>query len=68
MPSPKEAEMHSTIAQEPQRGMPVQVRLQQKLLEAIENWRREQESIPSRPEAIRRLLQQSLATKTPVRS
>jgi hypothetical protein len=40
--------------------MPVQVRLHQNLLEAIENWRREQESIPSRPEAIRRLLQQRL--------
>jgi metal-responsive CopG/Arc/MetJ family transcriptional regulator len=53
--------MHSAIAQESQRGTPVQVRLHQKLLEAIENWRREQESIPSRPEAIRRLLQQSLA-------
>jgi hypothetical protein len=60
--------MQTTIAHEPQRGTPVQVRLQQKLLEAIENWRRGQASIPSRPEAIRRLLQQSLATKPPVQS
>jgi hypothetical protein len=60
--------MHTTITHEPQRGTPVQVRLHQKLLQAIENWRRGQESIPSRPEAIRRLLQESLATKRPVQS
>jgi metal-responsive CopG/Arc/MetJ family transcriptional regulator len=63
-----EANMHSIIAQESQHGTPVQVRLHQKLLEAIENWRRGQASIPSRPEAIRRLLQQSLAPKTPAQS
>jgi hypothetical protein len=56
--------MHTTVAHEPQHGTPVQVRLHQKLLEAIEDWRRNQQSIPSRPEAIRRLLQQSLTPKT----
>jgi len=43
-----------------QRGTPVQVRLQKNLLDALEGWRREQETIPSRPEAIRRLLCKSL--------
>lgn len=51
---------HTPVIHEPQHGTPVQVRLHQKLLEAIEDWRRNQQSIPSRPEAIRRLLQQSL--------
>jgi hypothetical protein len=59
-----EVSMHSTIAQDPQHGTPVQVRLHKKLLDAIESWRREQESIPSRPEAIRRLLHQCLFTET----
>jgi hypothetical protein len=58
-----EANMHDTI-DETQHGKPIQVRLREELLSALENWRREQASIPSRPEAIRRLLQQSLAPKT----
>ena len=45
-----------------QRVTPVQVRLSVTLFEAIENWRRGQGHIPSRPEAIRRLLQKSLPT------
>jgi metal-responsive CopG/Arc/MetJ family transcriptional regulator len=50
--------MPSTIT--PGRAKPVQVRLRKNLLEAIESWRREQESIPSRPEAIRELVRKSL--------
>jgi metal-responsive CopG/Arc/MetJ family transcriptional regulator len=59
-----EAKMQTATIPEQQRGTPVQVRLHQKLLQAIEK-RRGQESIPSRPEAIRRLLQRSLATPPP---
>ena len=44
-----------------QHGTPVQVRLQKSLFDAIEGWRRQQETIPSRPEAIRRLLRQAVA-------
>jgi hypothetical protein len=43
-----------------QHGTPVQVRLKKCLFDAIETWRRKQETIPSRPEAIRRLLCRSL--------
>jgi metal-responsive CopG/Arc/MetJ family transcriptional regulator len=43
-----------------QHGTPVQVRLQKNLFDALEGWRRKQETIPSRPEAIRRLLCKSL--------
>jgi metal-responsive CopG/Arc/MetJ family transcriptional regulator len=43
-----------------QHGTPVQVRLQKTLFDAIESWRRRQEIIPSRPEAIRRLLNRLL--------
>jgi hypothetical protein len=45
-----------------QRATPVQVRLSSTLFEAVENWRRGQGQIPSRPEAIRRLVQKSLPT------
>jgi hypothetical protein len=58
-----EANMHSTI-DETRHGTPIQVRLREELLSALEDWRRSQQSIPSRPEAIRRLLQQSLAPET----
>jgi hypothetical protein len=54
-----EANMNSTI-EETRHGTPIQVRLREELLSALEDWRRNQQSIPSRPEAIRRLLQQSL--------
>jgi hypothetical protein len=53
--------MHTTNSAQ-QHGTPVQVRLHKGLLEAIERWRRDQESIPSRPEAIRQLLRRSLST------
>lgn len=39
---------------------PVQIRFPSELLSSIENWRREQLDIPTRPEAIRRLLGQAL--------
>jgi hypothetical protein len=41
-------------------GAPVQVRLKKHLFEAVEAWRRRQETIPSRPEAIRQLLERRL--------
>jgi metal-responsive CopG/Arc/MetJ family transcriptional regulator len=51
-----------TIGNSPfQHGMPVQVRLHKNLFDALEGWRRKQETIPSRPQAIRELLRQSLA-------
>jgi hypothetical protein len=37
-------------------GTPVQVRLQRKLLDMVDDWRRTQDDIPTRGEAIRRLL------------
>ena len=42
-------------------GTPVQVRLKKGLFNAIETWRRKQETIPSRPDAIRQLAQLGLA-------
>lgn len=42
------------------RGLPVQVRLHNDLLTVIDDWRREQSDLPSRPESIRRLLGQTL--------
>jgi hypothetical protein len=38
----------------------VQVRMRQPLLEAIENWRRAQPTIPSRSMALRELLERGL--------
>jgi hypothetical protein len=48
-----------------QHGTPVQVRLQKDLFNAIEGWRRKQETIPSRPEAIRRLLSKLFVENVP---
>lgn len=39
-----------------------EMRLDPKLLERIDGWRREQSDIPSRAEAIRRLVELALAT------
>jgi metal-responsive CopG/Arc/MetJ family transcriptional regulator len=39
----------------------IHVRLQNELLRAIEDFRRSEVDIPTRPEAIRRLLQQAIA-------
>ena len=51
-----------------QHGTPVQVRLQKNLFDALEGWRRKQETIPSRPEAIRRLLWGSLSESAALES
>jgi hypothetical protein len=52
--------MQRATSQCSQHATPVQVRLSATLFDAIENWRRGQGHIPSRPEAIRRLLLKSL--------
>jgi hypothetical protein len=52
--------MHAIESSRSEHGTPVQVRLQKSLFEAIESWRRKQKTIPSRPEAIRRLLSRLL--------
>jgi hypothetical protein len=39
------------------------MRWQAGLLEAIDEWRRKQDDLPSRPEAIRRLVMQALKRK-----
>lgn len=39
----------------------VNVRLKRNFLEKLDNWRRNQADLPSRPEAIRRLLEKALA-------
>jgi hypothetical protein len=57
--------MHTIENNSLQHGTPVQVRLQKTLFDAIESWRRMQEVIPSRPEAIRRLLSRLLVENTP---
>jgi len=40
---------------------PVMVRLSAAQLKAVDDWRRKQEDLPGRPEAIRRLVENSLA-------
>jgi hypothetical protein len=42
-------------------GTPIQVRTQPDQLAAIDDWRRKQPDLPSRAEAIRRLVEQALA-------
>jgi hypothetical protein len=42
-------------------NLAIQVRLQHDLVSAIEGFRRSEPDIPTRPEAIRRLLQRALA-------
>jgi hypothetical protein len=39
---------------------PVTVRMERQQLVALDNWRREQTDLPSRPEAIRRLIEVGL--------
>lgn len=43
-------------------GTPVQVRLQDSIRDAVDDWRREQPDIPGRPEAIRRLVELALSS------
>ncbi|WP_409411587.1 ribbon-helix-helix protein, CopG family [Brevundimonas sp.] len=44
---------------------PVTVRLPREQLEAIDAYRRSQDDLPSRPEAIRRLVEKGLDPQTP---
>ena len=44
-------------------GEPVFVRLQPDLSEVLDDWRRQQEDLPSRAEAIRRLVELGLKVK-----
>jgi hypothetical protein len=56
-------------AKKPKRGRPpveteaVNVRLAVTALEIIDNWRRKQDDLPGRPEAIRRLVELGLKAK-----
>jgi len=45
----------------PETGTPIQVRMQREPLDAVDEWRRKQPDLPSRAEAIRRLVEQALA-------
>jgi hypothetical protein len=46
---------------------PVTVRMERQQLVALDNWRREQTDLPSRPEAIRRLIEVGLRAGEAVR-
>ena len=45
----------------PVTGDPVLVRIQPEMAKLLDDWRRRQDDIPGRPEAIRRLVEQALA-------
>jgi metal-responsive CopG/Arc/MetJ family transcriptional regulator len=49
------------MAEYPQIG----VRVDDDLLKRLDDWRRKQEDVPSRPEAIRRLMELGLKVKQP---
>lgn len=57
----------SDSAKKPQKGRPtvdseaVNVRLERPVLTILDGWRREQPDLPTRPEAIRRLIELGLA-------
>lgn len=42
-------------------SLPVMVRLTPEQVKAVDNWRRSEDDLPGRPEAIRRLVEQALA-------
>jgi hypothetical protein len=44
-------------------GEPVMVRIQPEMAKALDDWRRKQDDLPGRPEAIRRLVDLGLKTK-----
>jgi hypothetical protein len=44
-------------------GDPVMVRIQPDMAKALDDWRRKQEDLPNRPEAIRRLVELGLKAK-----
>jgi hypothetical protein len=49
-------------------GDPVLVRVQPDMAKQLDDWRRRQEDLPGRPEAIRRLVALGLKVQTPARS
>jgi hypothetical protein len=49
-------------------GDPVLVRVQPDMAKQLDDWRRRQEDLPGRPEAIRRLVALGLKAQTPARS
>lgn len=46
-------------------GTLVGTRIQAELLEAIDSWRKEQDDLPTRPEAVRRLVELGMTHNTP---
>jgi hypothetical protein len=56
----------TTLARAPETGQLVGVRLQPTDLAALDDWRRRQEDLPTRPEAIRRLIAQGLTPPPPM--
>lgn len=46
------------------KGTPVQVRLQPPALQDVDQWRRRRVDVPTRPEAIRRLVELGLSNKS----
>lgn len=59
-----EAFMQDGARQDDRETIPVQVRLANPLFTEIENWRRRERDIPTRPEAVRRLVARALATRS----
>jgi len=61
--------MKSTSAKKPKMGRPpvdseaVNVRITRDALQIIDDWRRKQDDLPGRPEAIRRLVELGLKSK-----
>ena len=45
----------------PQAGTPVMVRLQPEQLAAVDNWAASEDDVPTRPEAVRRLVARGLS-------
>jgi hypothetical protein len=56
--------MQDGARQDHRETVPVQVRLANSLFTEIENWRRRERDIPTRPEAVRRLVARALATRS----
>ncbi|WP_188789207.1 ribbon-helix-helix protein, CopG family [Salipiger pallidus] len=47
----------------PRDTAPVTIRMDQSMLKAIDDYRREQEDLPSRPEVVRQVMEEWLATR-----
>lgn len=47
----------------PRDTAPVTIRMDQSMLKAIDDYRREQEDLPSRPEVVRRVMEEWLAAQ-----